>query len=56
MLEHVVIDQWGIRGYKLNVVYAFFFTVFYVVYCLNDLETYVTRNGPAVQQPVAAHA
>jgi hypothetical protein len=56
ILEHVVIDQWGIRGYKLNVVYAFFFTVFYVVYCLNDLETYVLRNGPAAQQPVAAHA
>lgn len=56
LLEHVVIDQWGIRGYKLNGVYTFFFTVFYIVYCLNDLETYVMRNGPAIQSPIAAHA
>jgi hypothetical protein len=55
-LESLVIDTWGIRSYKLNGFYTFFFTVFYIVYCLNDLETFVSRNGPAVEQPVAAHA
>lgn len=46
LFEHIVIDQWGVRGYRLNAFYTFFFTVFYVVYCLNDLETYLMRNGP----------
>lgn len=55
-LEALVIDQFGISTYKLNAFYTFFFTVFYIVYCLNDLETFVQRNGPKVQQPVAAHA
>jgi hypothetical protein len=54
-IESVVIDQWGIASYKLNVVYTFFFTIFYVVYCLNDLDTVVTRSGRA-DLPVAAHA
>ncbi|ABK06951.1 MULTISPECIES: hypothetical protein [Burkholderia cepacia complex] len=51
-LERVVVHQWQITGYRLNPVWTFFFSLFYIVYCLNDLPEAVRRASP-IQQPVA---
>ncbi|MCP3706800.1 hypothetical protein M3I54_07335 [Paraburkholderia sp. CNPSo 3274] len=51
-LESVVVNQWQITSYRLNPLWTFFFSLFYIVYCLNDLPEAVRRSRP-VQQPVA---
>lgn len=46
-LEHVVVDQWKIRSYRLSAVWTFFFSLFYIVYRLTDLEKFIARHQPA---------
>jgi hypothetical protein len=47
VLEDVVVNQWKITSYKLNSAWTFFFSLFYIVYCLNDLPNYIQRYQPA---------
>jgi hypothetical protein len=52
VLEDVVTFQWKLPNYRLNAAWTLFFSLFYIVYCLNDLPNTVLRFQ-ATQQATA---
>ncbi|MFC5431874.1 hypothetical protein ACFPTO_24225 [Paraburkholderia denitrificans] len=49
VLEDVIALQWKLPHYRLNSAWTFFFNLFYIVYCLNDLPHAVQRAQAADQ-------
>lgn len=43
VLEDVAVFQWKLPNYRLNSAWTLFFSLFYIVYCLNDLPKVVER-------------